>query len=155
MSETARIDYTDPSQLQELLAPLGRAGVDSALLAQGNAEESLVKAVLAQHLRQHPEHAYRLAEELMSLAAEAADAEHPRMETAEVDGDVVLVNPRTGAQDSVVVVSAGIREDRAFIEADESCITFHCGGYTDTDTLLYIAASDRLPVRLPEGWVEG
>ena len=155
MSETARIDYTDPSQIHQLLAPLGSAGGDGALLAQGNAEESVVKAVMAQHLRQHPEHAYRLAEELMSLAAEAAEDEQPRMETAEVDGDVVLVNPRTGAQDSVVVVSVGIREDRAFIEADESCITFSCGGYTDTDTLLYIAASDRLPVRLPEGWVEG
>lgn len=71
--------------------------------------------------------------------------------------DAQVINPRTGEVDTLISVDVGHRQtdlDEYGINAENSSIHIEYDSGGHYDGLLYLTASDQLPVSLPEGWTE-
>lgn len=127
-------------------------------LLAGSAETSLVEAIVAAHAATHARSSYAWSQVLGRLVVDAAEPHLPEVRIEAVDGEVLVINPRTGQPDRLVVVNSSIRHTMAeAIDPDDLThqqVQFNCDGSGEFESLLHVTASDHLPVRLPAGWTE-
>lgn len=124
---------------------------------------SLIKAALTEHIQQHPDDAHAILDAAAG-AIQAAAPKYPEVlvrprqyssEIGWIEGSVI--NPLTGRDDTLIAVDSSTREtelDDEGINDKQGVIHFEYGGSGDYNGVMYLTASDRMPVRLPEGWTE-
>lgn len=116
---------------------------------------------ITEHLNAHPENALRLYTAVVD-AVRSAGAAAPAIEirTGEDPDDdgAIFFNPRSGEEDVLVAIDSSLRATEADadgIDPLEQRIQIDYNDTSDYEGLLYVTASDVLPVSLPATWKEG
>ncbi|GAA1491580.1 hypothetical protein [Brachybacterium sacelli] len=120
-------------------------------------------AGLSQQITDHPDDALAVLDAVeTALRSEGFNPPAVTVVPAHEDDEgewieTAVLNPRTGEEDSLVVVDVSQRFTSAEaidFDADTRILHLDYDDLADHDGLLYVTESDTLPVSLPEGWRE-